>query len=330
MIKNECKIVRDLLPNYVEDLTSKETKEFIENHIEACKECKDILDLLKGDKKEEKQKEERGEEEEIKHLKKYNRRMTILKSIAVVLAIFIIASLPITITKKIKEKKNYDEAYARGKYAYDIIQTANNKLKEIEQATSIEYSSERGYRWKEQKNRSKTIYKYKDEKATIKETHYYKNIEGATEESITTRYDILSEDKLETLQINEFGEEAYTSYSGDYYHQRMSFEGFLSTFEKLSIIECSTVKVREEEYEGKKCYVLRYGTEEYYTEIWIEKETNYILKRTQTGGNLTYEEVIYTWSVDTVTDENIFDGYTKEEIQNKINTADKHNYYYGG
>ena len=52
MIKNECKIVRDLLPNYVEDLTSKETKEFIENHIEACKECKDILDLLKGDKKE--------------------------------------------------------------------------------------------------------------------------------------------------------------------------------------------------------------------------------------------------------------------------------------
>ena len=35
----DCKIVQDLLPNYVENLTTKETNQFIENHLENCKDC---------------------------------------------------------------------------------------------------------------------------------------------------------------------------------------------------------------------------------------------------------------------------------------------------
>ena len=30
---NECKIVQDLLPNYIENLTSNETSEFIKGHL---------------------------------------------------------------------------------------------------------------------------------------------------------------------------------------------------------------------------------------------------------------------------------------------------------
>ena len=38
-MEKECKIVQDLLPNYLEKVTTEETNEFIENHIGKCKEC---------------------------------------------------------------------------------------------------------------------------------------------------------------------------------------------------------------------------------------------------------------------------------------------------
>jgi hypothetical protein len=44
MPKSEkCKIVQDLLPNYIEKLTSDETNEYIERHLTECNECKGIL-----------------------------------------------------------------------------------------------------------------------------------------------------------------------------------------------------------------------------------------------------------------------------------------------
>lgn len=37
-----CSLVRDLLPNYVEHLTSQETNEFIVEHLNGCRECSEI------------------------------------------------------------------------------------------------------------------------------------------------------------------------------------------------------------------------------------------------------------------------------------------------
>ena len=47
MIENECKIIKDLLPNYVENITSKETDKFIEGHLKTCEKCKEELENLK-------------------------------------------------------------------------------------------------------------------------------------------------------------------------------------------------------------------------------------------------------------------------------------------
>ena len=38
-----CKIVQDLLPTYIENLTDSETNKFIENHIRDCTECENVL-----------------------------------------------------------------------------------------------------------------------------------------------------------------------------------------------------------------------------------------------------------------------------------------------
>ena len=47
MKKNEeCEIVRDLLPSYLEKLTNEKTNEFIEKHIAECEECKKVLEKM--------------------------------------------------------------------------------------------------------------------------------------------------------------------------------------------------------------------------------------------------------------------------------------------
>lgn len=42
-----CNIVKDLLPSYVDELVSKETKELVEGHISNCASCKDYLQEMK-------------------------------------------------------------------------------------------------------------------------------------------------------------------------------------------------------------------------------------------------------------------------------------------
>ena len=45
-MKNECSIVRDLLPLYTDHMTSDETDAFIEEHLEHCEECRNELKKL--------------------------------------------------------------------------------------------------------------------------------------------------------------------------------------------------------------------------------------------------------------------------------------------
>ena len=45
MKNRECSIVRDILPLYVDNVVSEDTKQFIEEHISQCHECKKELEL---------------------------------------------------------------------------------------------------------------------------------------------------------------------------------------------------------------------------------------------------------------------------------------------
>ena len=50
-MKNECKIVRDVLPLYLEDMVSEETADFVKEHLVKCTECSAELDAMKADEK---------------------------------------------------------------------------------------------------------------------------------------------------------------------------------------------------------------------------------------------------------------------------------------
>lgn len=70
--KEKCKIVQDLLPNYIDKLTSEETNYFVEKHLEECKECNEIIENMKKDFE-----KERCEfnKKTIKYAKKYKRKV---------------------------------------------------------------------------------------------------------------------------------------------------------------------------------------------------------------------------------------------------------------
>lgn len=86
--KKQCKIIYDLLPLYIDNLTTSETNEYIEDHIQKCSECMQTLKNMNGEINLDKI----DRNVEINGLRKVKQRLRIqiLLSITVVILIFII------------------------------------------------------------------------------------------------------------------------------------------------------------------------------------------------------------------------------------------------
>ena len=46
-MRNECNIIRDILPLYAEDMVSDDTVSFVEEHLQACAECSTMYERIK-------------------------------------------------------------------------------------------------------------------------------------------------------------------------------------------------------------------------------------------------------------------------------------------
>ncbi len=97
-MKNDCKIVQDLLPNYIEKVTSKETNEYIEKHMKNCEECTKIynemgqeLNITSLDTK-----------KEVDYMKKFNgevKKLKVWKKISIIIAIIFAIYIIVTLYK---------------------------------------------------------------------------------------------------------------------------------------------------------------------------------------------------------------------------------------
>ncbi len=103
--KKHCTIVQDLLPNYIENLTEKETNTFIEEHLKECDECKKVYELLTKEIKNENKSENK---KDINYMKKYNTKIRTLKTIIIIIfTIFIILTgRKLIIIEKVKNLSN--------------------------------------------------------------------------------------------------------------------------------------------------------------------------------------------------------------------------------
>ena len=94
-MKYKCNIVKDLLPLYVEDVTSQDSNKIIEEHLKECEECKKHYEELKDGSFIEELKEEQVNEENTKKTMKTIKKKIILGKLffALISAIVVIITL---------------------------------------------------------------------------------------------------------------------------------------------------------------------------------------------------------------------------------------------
>ena len=75
-MKTECSVVRDLLPLYVEDMVSVETRQFVDDHLKICSECRaEFANLQEGECLETMEKNQTAQKSAVKPFKKMMKRM---------------------------------------------------------------------------------------------------------------------------------------------------------------------------------------------------------------------------------------------------------------
>ena len=305
MNKNEeCNIVKDLSSLHIENLLSQGSKEFVDKHLENCEPCrryyKDLNFMFFNEEKVEK----KNDEIEINHLKKVNRKLTTLKWIIALILWGILAMLIIM--------------YVRTGYINEIAANNNLKIRDIKFA-STNY-----------KLIHKTIYTNKENYTTEESeyTYYYKD--GMNKKSeVYYRDGVKVDEKIR--YIRDYGYEKITVFPMlkqiDYQSQDF-IETRLGDGLTPIVVICSgmTNRVRTEMFDGKECWVINRKSSAGYTDDYIEKETD-LLVRTVEDTYSYYKEEQYILTEGTVTDEDIdtsildteeFSDYKKNYIEYNI------------
>ena len=273
--KNDCKIVQDLLPNYIEKLTSKETNAYIEEHINGCKECQKILDAMQKDIQ---LQEKKLEKKKVKYIKKYNHKLRILKttllSIILILVVLFMAfpGRNMIIIASLQDKfKEYEQ------------QSDNVYIKVLEYDDSnLQLTYENYYK----DNMIKYVMTNLD--ADIKVTQYFypNEIKEFIEEPEGKR--LIIEPRENDIELPPLINYFYN-------------DSFIATFEMSMYYKITTSDVN-----GKECYVFSRTYAKTKMDIYIEKDTGLVLQSAQIGsteGDIALTQ--YEYSFGTVTDEDM-------------------------
>lgn len=128
--EKDCKIVQDLLPNYIEKLTNEETNKYIEEHLKNCDECKKIIENMQ---KKLNIHTDNKDKKAVKYFKKYRKKLRILRIIILIILTIFIANtarkmiIISKISSKAEKSINY-ENYHRVTYSYNKDNTAISEI----------------------------------------------------------------------------------------------------------------------------------------------------------------------------------------------------------
>ena len=124
MKNNDHKLVQDLFPSYIDELTSDETNKFVEEHIASCEECKNILEAMKT--KILKENHTNLEDKKIKCVKSVGRKLKILNVLIFIIVVFVIL-LFCDYCRKVyilKNLENFDEYSTNNYICTSIAETS--------------------------------------------------------------------------------------------------------------------------------------------------------------------------------------------------------------
>ncbi len=112
-----CEVVEDLLPSYVDCLTSEVTNTAIREHMTICEKCKSKLDTMKSDFGAERIEAEKKEIDFLKKARRKNIKTVIISIISVVLTVVIVVlALPFTGNEKMLPGDVYYNLEVRGNH----------------------------------------------------------------------------------------------------------------------------------------------------------------------------------------------------------------------
>ncbi len=292
---NFCKIVQDLLPNYMEKTTFEETNKFIEEHLEHCKECTKIYNDMKLNLEVPTENIDEG----VDYMKKFNKEVKHLKFwkkvlIVITLIIGILAGIVL--------------------YRYSVLSKLYNLAEKNNKITNIHFVIETS----EQNNhRIEEVWK-KDNLKTEKIQDVESNQEIKFWADSNTNESYLVIDKEKTYAE---APDSISSLPG-------LFEYVTHPDGRLQAAINPTISIENIEYEGKECYRIKEKRDPKWTydsEIIYEKSTGFILFESSAGSKLEGEtnwskkEIKYRYEVNTVTDKDV----AKPDLTQYKNNSDK-------
>lgn len=312
MIENECKIINDLLPNYVENLTSKETDKFIENHIKTCTKCKEKLEEL-NELEQDQEKAKKAEEKKQKKLKREKRLTLTLKIIIILFIIGLIGAWGYKLYNKIKVKNNRE-----------FLEQVCNKYQEIKEIGNYRVIVQH----KDGKNNTYNNTDARDAWITCANGRMKEQI--MTNEGTEVKYSAIIDNCKITLDIENYDQRYGGAFiTSGFDEENLDIHKYNTADTELAILEyykeleekgLENIDIKKKEYQGKQYYVIdetlgRKDANYRHTEIWVEKETM-LVERTiyeiiyEDGTEFGYEKR-FNWYIGIVSEDEI--KLTKEE-----------------
>lgn len=116
MTNHTCAIVRDLLPSYIDDICSEESRQFVEEHVGSCDSCRNILVTMKSEvaiPDELSQMERLKEKKPFKRLSEFLKRQNQLTSYILLLAMITLVLGIFFLTRSMADVKAYHQELSK-------------------------------------------------------------------------------------------------------------------------------------------------------------------------------------------------------------------------
>ena len=218
MKRDDCKIVQDLLPNYVDKLTTESTNEFIKEHLKECKKCREVYEKMS----EQIDLDYNIENKEVKYMKKVHKKILIMGIIILILAIIVGISIYINyISSHMYYQKN-------GEIYGSDIQVSNDKN------VYIEYNSD----YNDIKINTKIILTLDDKNVCKNVRQIEKPNNDKAKKSLEDKYKIISNKNSGAFSNGKLSESFELSYNYNMWNGK-ALEDILKILDEyeLNIIE---------------------------------------------------------------------------------------------
>ena len=136
-MKNECDIVKDLLFSYNDNVLSKNSKEFVDEHLKKCEKCKSVLEEIK---KEDDKKVQMEEIDFFKRIKKKINKKNIIICIGIIVLVLLVL-FNILVFKNYNNIASTMEIYMQDNVTEEQREKIKDKIIELCDNVEIEYVS---------------------------------------------------------------------------------------------------------------------------------------------------------------------------------------------